>query len=495
MSFRKLVIGVLIVLLVAVNLCLNSYRLSEELTEVPLSDFNLEFANLVADLKSWPIGYLVADPCDLSSVERDRIIRMNWELCPRVVTPVSKDTYAEWRGGLVTASRMTDEAEDAFEESGFMTLAHNEGAALRSRFEVVAEPRDSTPENHATMRGLLGIVFSLAVIGWIFFLVFRVSSFSGWQLALAAFVLVLLGWIALQIGLTPPNGLAVYGGKARMFLLNHGVPKGYWRDVAYAVYQPSYPPLMTFASWLALLIGGVENVYWMPLMVPSVLALVFLAMCKQRSAASVLMAFTFISLPVAQEMAIGFYAEPLCVLFLLGGVAMIQRNRSAGWLVLGCAGLVRHEGLMIAVLTSCFSRMLGYRFRMRQVLLAALPGVLWQLWLMGVNCSVQGFDFSAWPSLTRVTMAVYSFYHSLSCPIGVGAVCWIMVLIMLLNRQFGRLAGFFAFVFVGITLMAIGLACSKTAHYDWMLANLSDRCLWLLLAVPFYNLLKCDNMI
>lgn len=310
------------------------------------------YADIVAGLVGEEIGYLVENPLDIRPIDRTRIIHMNWEVAPGAITPITIEEIGEWRGAIVCPANAMSQIESCYEQNGFAIMAHNEFAALRARSELFVEPRESHSEAKGTIEGILGVTVALAAL-FIFWHLARVRLPHHPILFFAALtVFVALSSVALQFGLTAPNGLATYAGKARLFILAHGIPDGFWSSCAYSVYQPSYPLAMVVFAFVAFGVSGSFDVFWLQLFVPFVLSLIFVELSGRRLVAFMLAA-SYVLCPLAIKLAIGFYAEPLCALVLILGWKNLRVGKPAvGWMLIGMAGLVRHEGLLVAVTLS-----------------------------------------------------------------------------------------------------------------------------------------------
>lgn len=310
------------------------------------------YADIVAGLVGEEIGYLVENPLDIRPIDRTRIIHMNWEVAPGAITPITIEEIGEWRGAIVCPANAMSQIESCYEQNGFAIMAHNEFAALRARSELFVEPRESHSEAKGTIEGILGVTVALAAL-FIFWHLARVRLPHHPILFFAALtVFVALSSVALRFGLTAPNGLATYAGKARLFILAHGIPDGFWSSCAYSVYQPSYPLAMVVFAFVAFGVSGSFDVFWLQLFVPFVLSLIFVELSGRRLVAFMLAA-SYVLCPLAIKLAIGFYAEPLCALVLILGWKNLRVGKPAvGWMLIGMAGLVRHEGLLVAVTLS-----------------------------------------------------------------------------------------------------------------------------------------------
>ena len=107
------------------------------------------------------------------------------------------------------------------------------------------------------------------------------------------------------------------------------------------------------------------------------------------------LAVSYVLCPLAIKLAIGFYAEPLCALVLILGWKNLRVGKPiVGWALIGMAGLVRHEGLLIAVILCSVYMILKRSFKWKFFLLASGPGALWQLLMLVLGAHLQGYDFS-----------------------------------------------------------------------------------------------------
>ena len=233
-----------------------------------------EYADLVAGMVGRNLGYVATESRDLDPTDRERVVYMSWEISPGTVTPISPDMVPSWQGPLVGPAGATEEAEDRYEACGFYVMACNESAVLRSRVNFQPDPREDHAPMDMSFRSLLGVLVAMFMLlcAWL-----RLRGDGKTSVVTAAFALavfVALASASLRYGLTSPNGLATYAGKAKLFLLAHGVPSGFFTDRAYAVYQPAYPPGMVIPAIISFLIGGCGN-FWLQLFVPFVLALLF----------------------------------------------------------------------------------------------------------------------------------------------------------------------------------------------------------------------------
>lgn len=442
-----------------------------------------DYADLVAGLRGGCLGALVMNAQDLSPMERERVIYMSWEVAPGTVTPVAYGDASEWGGILVGPVGATAESEERYERSGYLTLASNESAVLRSQTVIPTEPREEHATPDRSCRGLFGV---LVAMWFLFFGWYRLRpggrpTYA--SLGLGLLVFGVLASISLRYGLTSPNGLATYAGKAKLFLLAHGIPSGFFTDPAYAVYQPAYPPGMVIPAIISFLIGGCGN-FWLQLFVPFVLALLFVELAGRPTVFSVSLAAAYVLCLVAQGMAIGYYAEPLCALVLVMGWRAVRQGRtSLGWTLVGCAGLVRPEGLLLAMAALCLHSIGERRLELGWIFAAVAPGMIWQLLMTVLGAGLQGYDFTAGPSFEHLTCFAEHFVSCLAHGVNGSGVALCACLLMLgrgrIRTGLLLLASWIAVVVAG----GILVACSESVHFEWILEMSLGRYMWLVSAV------------
>lgn len=300
----------------------------------------------------------------------------------------------------------------------------------------------------------------------------------------ALIVFAALGSVALRFGLTAPNGLGTYAGKARLFILAHGIPDGFWSSCAYSVYQPSYPFAMVVFAFVFFVVGDSFDVFWLQLFVPFVLSLIFIELAGRRLMAFAL-AVSYVLCPLAIKLAIGFYAEPLCALVLILGWKNLRVGKPiVGWALIGMAGLVRHEGLLIAVILCSVYMILKRSFKWKFFLLASGPGALWQLLMLVLGAHLQGYDFSQAPSLSGIVMGGVEAVRNLVIGRN-GSMIGTLAILMLLTRRNNATDWTIIVSFsLMISASVVLLSFSETCEFSWLVETVVGRFLWLAAAIP-----------
>jgi hypothetical protein len=156
-----------------------------------------------------------------------------------------------------------------------------------------------------------------------------------------------------------PNGLGVFGGKAKLLYLSGGIPPGFFTDGAWATLQPAYPPgfaLLTLGCYglagscgehltqllsclfigCALFFIGVKIPQRRPLFLPVILLFTAAFLAEQ-----------------AIWTGIFFYAEPWMLLVILVAVDAIivgvereEKSSILPWILLGSCGWIKNEGMI-----------------------------------------------------------------------------------------------------------------------------------------------------
>lgn len=174
---------------------------------------------------------------------------------------------------------------------------------------------------------------------------------------------LLLSFLALSHSLLPPNGLAVVGGKAKLWYLSGGFPSGFFTDSAWRLTEPAYPPGMASlvlgcyamaggcGEWLTQLVGCAA----MAVLLGAVLD----GCCRTGEYgrfARVVAAIWILSLfldPVPLKMGSLLYPEPLMALCVVIGWRRVWRDGRRedwmGWFLLGASGWFKNEGVVFAI--------------------------------------------------------------------------------------------------------------------------------------------------
>lgn len=435
------------------------------------------------------VALLVKDDHALRPVERTRLLALNWNLLPRMARPCALSGLGELCEKVIVASAFIGEkAEAELSAHGFCRRQEIGDVCIWRREEV---PRGVSNNPSAAplrpWREMLGtcIVCALGI------LLFAWSSqWEGkWDVRRAlvtAVVLGVLSGVTLANGFLAPNGLGVYGGKAKLFFCSSGAPDGFWTNPDYALYQPSYPPGLAILALLVDVLSGGCGDWFVQLLCPCALALLTASIVGNRPSWTMcLAALAFALSPLSVWLASEFYAEPFAALCLVCGWRRIwARGGKRGWLVMGCAGLFRHEGVVAASLLWCATRMFGTSGRVRWDGLACVLGLplAWQVFRLSVVAELPDFDFRSLPAFGTVAQLSQSAMVSVLCFWEAGGAVFASVLMAALGcARSVCAAGVASTLF--LVVMCCVLSFNRTPYFEWMASNCIPRLVWTILAV------------
>lgn len=437
------------------------------------------------------VAVLVKDEGSLRPSERTRLLAVNWELLPRVARPRSLSNLDGALEDVVMASSFAGtKTERCLVACGFRKEAGNDAACIWRRRDAshVTEATQplGTPRWWRELFGV-GVVCSLIVCAFIVLTRWE-GAWSVRETLLAGVVFCVLAGVTLTNGFLAPNGLGVYGGKAKLLYCSGGIPRGFWTSPEYALYQQSYPPGLTaFALLVDILSGGCGD-WLVQLLGPCAMALLATAIAGRRPSWLMMFAvLSFVFSPWSAWMASEFYAEPFAALCLVCGWRRAwTRGGGTGWLVVGCAGLFRHEGIVAAALLWVVSRIFGAseRARWSGLLYAIGLSLVWQIFRMAVAARVPDYDFMDFPDARNFIVMAKMAIGSTICLWNAGGAALVPVAVMIRGRRRAVCAaGAVAVAF--LAAMCWLLACNKTPHVDWLAANCAPRLVWIALAVVF----------
>lgn len=302
-----------------------------------------------------------SDGC-LSPAERSTHLALSWAHSPSPVKFGSKDGVDDASAVVVSSFLKAD-------FPGYWLVTENEYAALWRRGDVIVESSDTS--RAAWVPGLwheiVGVFVVCAMVGWFVWRMRRVTAHCRGSVsptctdppighvaipavgAIAFFCFA--AFLTLNHTFVAPNGLGVYGGKAKLFLLCGGIPEGFFNNPDYSTYQPAYPPGLTLLTLGAYLISGGCG-EWLVQLIPVFGVAVSLWLMMRFATgsrwASLWILASFASKQTLQ-MATLFYAEPFVALLSILGWMRLRECRDAlsGWILLGASGLFKVEGLVL----------------------------------------------------------------------------------------------------------------------------------------------------
>lgn len=442
-------------------------------------EFLAAWRHAAVALKGEPVGVVCEDAASLTSLERSQLIAANWELAPRVATAVSPQALSPASPAcLLSATALPSSSRERLAAAGYRARHRNTFVTIWSR--TGAPPPSSaarpSPSSVARLRGALAIGVVLALLA---VLTCRAAGLGRPAPATTAFALVvflLASLAAASHGLLAPNGLGVQAGKAKLWYLCGGVPPGFFTDGGYAPYQPSYPPALALLALAVFALSGGCSDGVVQLLVPAALALI-LVVAVAHARAQLPVVLVLLLSPFSLKLASAFNAEPFAVLCLVAGLHRATVLKDArGWLVAGCAGLFRHEGLAVAVVFSWLLDGGSGVSAGRRMLTAAAPGLAWQAVVSWCGGGLQDFAFAAGPNAATCALAVKT--------LAVTAVRGFFDtggLLLALASALTVTSAAAVAVLIVVGLLAVG--CTTSARAPWLLAETLPRFLWLV-ALP-----------
>ncbi|MBQ7157749.1 MAG: hypothetical protein IJR86_08165 [Bacteroidaceae bacterium] len=509
------------------------------------------FEELSAAVSDAKLAYMCGHPEMIAPIERSRLAHANWVRLPSVCTPIAKEDVLEWRGNLLVGAFLSRQEDRYLRACGFRKAMTNESAVLWCRdnrtlhwqMEDVRlalnlddklcrlgepsvlsteEPLESDYCNTAAQgkNGLSGSVEDgvvraktcdsvflvafmaamLLVVSWLG----RLSwSFGrGRRAAVGVLVLayfILMTAIALRVGFTPPNGLAVYAGKAKLLYAEHGIPFGFWTQADYSIFQPGYPPLQTLLALCLRCLGAdVVMLFLMPIVMTSLFVVLLRLAGSDLLTMRTLLVVAYVMAPMSFRLTAGYYAEPLAAFMLICGFACAIKERLLlGAVIMGLAGLVRLEGVVIAPLAVllCLShrRMLVAGFadcakNLAAVALSIFPGGLWLMLICCLGCKLQGFSIAGAFDCGQSLAVARSSLSILSLDLAETGLPLDMCLIMLLSRKASRFAVLMIplglYLCTSVAAVAAGMGLHSAGDVQWMLETWLPRYLWLSISIP-----------
>ena len=453
-----------------------------------------DWRGIAAGLGVGKAALLCADASDLTPVDRSRLAALSWELgrnVPRVVGNVFEIGDVDC---LATSAYMSPVDRRRLEESGMSVAAANGSAcAWRRATAQGTMPAKEVPSAFREAASL-AVVVSLLALCWLLGRGFWRGGASPSATAFAAAVFVTMGVVAVSHPLTPPNGLGVYGGKAKLVFECGGVPEGFWRLPLYSHFQPAYPPGLTIVSLLHFALSGGCGDRLVQLVVPFALALLLLEMSWPAGGwRAALPAAMFAVSPVGVRLSSGFYAEPFAALSLLVGWNAMRKGRVfSGAVAMGLTALFRPEGGVVALVFAAaymLSAPQAHRSWKGVALLFAVAAV-WPAFCLCVGCRLPDWDLSRRPDGPRIVYAAWCAAKALAMQ----ALPAAALAVLLSRRSRARRSPMLsAAVLAAATLMALAVvACGfhDSPYSSWMVRSTIPRVVWCLSVIPLAEILR-----
>ena len=473
----------------AANCLVGAWSLAGRIARPPVARHVAEWRDAARSLPGNGAAMLCGTGGRLSPVERSRLIALTWEKSPHAVKGMSLEQLDSSIRGLAASSYLPKAVERGLETKGFRkAMAHG---------DVAIWLRDGLPPGNSSGVHLVDPLREAFGAGIVILLMVALHIWMSRGLEhpcriavfLSVFVFVALASAALGHALLPPNGLGVYGGKARLWYLSGGIPDGFWTRPECSVLQPSYPLGLTVLTLFAYMFSGGCGDWLVQLIPACAMALLFIELAgRGRNGWGALIALGFVLSPVSVKMAAEFYAEPFAAVCLVSGWRRICRRPGAsGWLVAGFAGLFRPEGLVAAILLWLSVRLVQGRCNAgwRHLLAALAVPLAWQTFAATCGASVYDFDLGSLPDAARVLAGLCSVVDAFAVRFWMTGGIWLCAAcvcgILFLNRcgrgdgrwtvsmVFGLLASLFSCWIMG---------CYRGEYFSWMLDTALPRLLW-----------------
>ena len=425
----------------------------------------------------------------LSPVERSRLITLAWEMLPHAVKNVTLEQVDSSVYGLATSAFLPNSVQMELQAKGLRKKAEIGNVAIWLRDGVSFGKPSSIVDVHP-MREAIGTGFVLLLMGVFYIWMSHDLVHPARNVTfLSAALFVALSEVALAHSLLPPNGLGVYGGKARLLYLSGCIPSDFWTNSECSIFQPSYPPGLTILTLLAYLFAGGCGDWLVQLIPVWSLVLLFTVLAgTTRNWFGLLVAFGLVSAPISVKMATEFYAEPLAAICLVCGWRCVCRRIGfIGWLIAGFAGLFRHEGLVAAMLLWLSVRLaLGDRHaQLRHFAVMLILSVSWQIFVLVNGASVFDFDFTSLPEWRQVFSGLIRgmdactvhFWQTGGSWLGAACACGYCFLNRGNSGDKNRIAAILFGVLMLITACLL-IGCYRGQYFGWILDTVLPRLVW-----------------
>ena len=301
-------------------------------------------------------------------------------------------------------------------------------------------------------------------------------------LLLAVLVFFATGLIALAHRFVTPYGLAITGGRAKLWFLSGGIPSGFFSDAAWRLLEPAYPPgctALTFGCYGASGICG----DWLTQLAPCLFAAAAAVFLASRTTGLARLWLTLLFLtPVALMTTGQFYPEPLMALGVLVGWERVRDGQFGGWLLLGAAGWFKNEGLMFLFAAWLAWRIVsGDHARLRDLAAAMVLPLAWH-----VGCRLAGASLNNYVAPWRLSplRGLRALGEALRLafarPWRFGfayPAALVAALVPSIRREARPLVAALLFAAFSVAFFCFAYACS-TADAAWHLSTSLPRLLW-----------------
>lgn len=311
-------------------------------------------------------------------------------------------------------------------------------------------------------------------------------TFTRRQVTVAGILAIIYASLALSHTFAAPNGLGTVGGRAKMMFLAGGINDGFYADLAFAPFQPAYPPgAASLLLWCDALSGSCGE--WILQLLPCMLmaAMAGCLVSRLRSALGAVFVLVVFTTPVSLRLATLFYPEVYVAICCLIGWERIRENRLdyIGWLLIGAAGWFKNEGLVyfcsVAMAVVVVSPHIGFRqLALRVALGAALPTV-WHLGCRLAGASLDGYLPVDQLRMHQFVAAAYRALQYMFCSAWQYAFLFPLAFVFALVPRW-RTSNMTTVV-IGVLFSVAGfasiLSLSAALDFEWHLDSM-ERLLW-----------------
>ena len=208
------------------------------------------------DAPSGRLALLCADVHSISPVERSRMVAMSWERAPSPIDVIDQSSDLEPVNCVLSSIWHPASIGRRLESSGFSAVSTNEYVKTWSRASYSMHIPCRRPLGASIHREIAALAVELQLLLIVFALFFGLRDIRWWKLIAPIVVASVLGAVALSHPLLAPNGLGVYGGKAKLLYECGGMPGEFLDSAGGMALQPSYPPGLTLLAYFHFALSG-----------------------------------------------------------------------------------------------------------------------------------------------------------------------------------------------------------------------------------------------
>lgn len=443
------------------------------------------------------LALLCDDISNIKPVERSRLIAMSWERAPYPIAVVDAQCDIGKIDVILSSKWISNSKEKWLKDNQFISLTASEYVNTWIKSSAISRSIDVSPAQFSHIREVCILIIEFLLMLVIFAKVLKINNVNKWQMSILGIVAVLLGIVAISHPLLPPNGLGIYGGKAKLLYECGGIPKTFLESVGGEVLQTLYPPGLTLLTYMHFLLSGGCGDRFVQLLVVFAMVFICLVMVQRvKIFSSAMIVILFCLSPITVRMSSGFYAEPFVALMLLVGWVKISDGRFfIGCFLMGLAGFFRLEAGVVAALLAMVTR--ADNPNVRNMILGGLlslsPLLFWLLIarLCGYR-NVSDWDFCSLPKIGNIVYAAWCEIRTL----GLYALPIIVIHFFSCSRKALMCReNIVAIIPMLILLVLIPLVCAfyTSPYASWMMDNTIPRLLWYISIIPLYELLCCSN--